>query len=326
LNKNIIYRILIIAVLTAFTGLQVKGQPESARSLSLAYPVYSQYLHNGLVINPAYAGSREALSIVTSVRKQWLNIDNSPLFESVSAHTLLKGQRVGLGITGQLLSYGLTRGQSVYGHYAFHLKTGSSGRLSFGLRGGFDRTNTDYSIFRNDPDGLYDSDLAFNGEGKPLMLPNLGTGVYFQNDKIFAGLSVPNILSYTVTDDYKPSIDSYSKFDILFTAGALLSFSDRFRLKPSVLVEYPLEKAKELRIDLNANMIIADLVWIGGSYRTSENVFVSILQIQATQGLMLGFSYDLSIGNLSQYNSGSAEIILRYEFGTKVVSTNPRYF
>ena len=118
--------------------LSTEGQTGSdSTKISLAYPVYSQYLQNGLMINPAYAGTREVLSFFMSGRLQWAGIDGAPKSETLSLHSLLKDDRVGLGFSGQVFTYGLTKSYSVYADYAYHLRLGN-GKLSLGLKTGFD--------------------------------------------------------------------------------------------------------------------------------------------------------------------------------------------
>ena len=93
------------------------------------------------------------------------------------------------------------------------------------------------------------------------------------------------------------------------------------------MLDYSLQEAKKLtRLDLSGNFILADLVWVGGSWRTTEQVAVGILQVQMNPQLMFGFSYDYPTGRMHTYSSGSSEFILRYEFGYKVSAANPRYF
>jgi hypothetical protein len=107
----------------------------------------------------------------------------------------------------------------------------------------------------------------------------------------------------------------------------LITFSQFFKFKPSVLVNYSLQETKKLsQFDINGNFILADLIWAGASWRTTEEVVVGILQVQLNTQLMLGFSYDYPIGRMNSYSKGSSEFILRYEFGYKVSAANPRYF
>lgn len=309
--------------LSAFTMVPGQAVPDST-GISLGYPVYSQYLQNGLLINPAYAGTRGALSAFMSYRLQWMGIPGAPVFQSISLNAPMKNDKVGLGIMAQFMKFGFTRSQSIYVSYAYHIKL-KTGRLSFGLKGGFDRSNTDYSgiltTTKNDP--------VFVANDKPYFLPNIGAGMYYVADKLFAGISIPSFLSYRKNSS-SGSVEAYHSFnnyDVIFSAGGLIIISDVLKFKPSVMIDYSLEKTKRLtQFDINGNFIIGDLIWLGGSYRTSEQVAVGILQVQLNPQFMFGFSYDYPAGRMNSYSKGSSEFILRYEFGYKVSSANPRYF
>lgn len=316
------YSHTIIILLLSFYQATAQTTTEETY-ISLAYPVYSQYLHNGLLINPAYAGSREVLSCFMSGRMQWLGIDGAPTMETLSLHSLMKNDKVGLGISAQFLQYGVTTSNSFYADYAYHLIVGRS-KLSLGLRGGFDMSNTDFTGIKetlNDP-----NDPVFQTNDKPYFLPNVGSGFYFYNKKFFFGAAVPSFLGYKKNSAGDITMKPFANFDIQASAGMLVTFSQAFKLKPSVFIDYSTDKTKEMRIDINANLIIYDFVWIGGSWRTSENVAVGILQLQVTPQLMFGYSYDFPMGNMNTYSDGSHEFIFRYEFGKKINAANPRYF
>lgn len=312
--------ILFILMLPLFTF--VKGQVSDSKEISLGYPVYSQYLQNGLLINPAYTGSRGALSGFLSYRMQWMGIAEAPVFQTVSLHAPMKNDRVGIGIMGQFMQYGVTRSKSIYATYAYSIRLGQ-GKLSFGLKGGVDLSNTDYTgIDLTDP-----GDPIFMENGK-YILPNIGAGVYYYSNKLFAGISVPQFLSYQKNGtNGVQAYHSFSNYDLIFSAGGLIVFSDFFKFKPSVLVNYSFLETKKLsQLDINGNFILADLLWVGGSWRTTEEVAVGILQMQLNPQLMLGFSYDYPVGTMSSYSKGSIEFILRYEFGSRISAANPRYF
>jgi len=313
----------IILLLTLLFNQAAAQTSSDETYISLAYPVYSQYLHNGLLINPAYAGSRDVLSFFSSARVQWKGITGAPTLETVSLHSLMKNDKVGLGLSGQFMQYGVTKSNSLYADYAYHLIVGH-GKLSLGLRGGFDMSNTDFTSIQ---ESLIDpNDPVFESNDKPYYLPNVGSGFYFYNKKFFFGAAVPSFLAYTKNSTGALSMKPFANLDIMASAGMLVTFSQAFKLKPSVFIDYSTDKTKDMRIDLNANLIIYDFVWIGGSWRTSENVAVGILQLQVTPQLMLGYSYDFPMGNMNTYSNGSHEVIFRYEFGKKISAANPRYF
>jgi len=318
-------RLKYIFVLLCFLipgRLHGQAVPDSAR-ISLGYPVYSQYLHNGLMINPAYAGSREALSAVLSYRMQWMGTPGAPVLQSVSLHSPMKNDRVALGLKAQFMQYGVTKSTSVYAVYAYHVRVGN-GKLSFGLKAGVDMSNTNYTGLLLTNMG----DPVFTTDEKLYILPNVGAGVYYFSKRLFAGFSVPSFLSYKRTDQGSTqAYHSFNEYDIIFSAGGLITFSQALKFKPSVLVDYSLQETKKLnQLDINGNFIIADLVWIGASWRTSEEVIVGLLQVQPTPQLMIGLSYDYPAGRMNTYSKGSSEFILRYEFGYKVSAANPRYF
>ncbi len=316
---KIIFIILFLSILNGAPGQAV---PDST-GISLGYPVYSQYLQNGLMINPAYTGSRGALSAFMSYRMQWMGIKGAPVIQSLSLHTPMKNDKVALGIMAQFMQFGFTKSTSIYGSYAYHIRMGN-GKLSLGLKGGVDMSNTNYSGLLLTDSG----DPVFATNDKPYVLPNFGAGVYYFSDKLFAGVSVPTFLSYRKTPTNSvQSYHSFSEYDFVFSAGGLITFSQFLKFKPSVLVDYSLQKTKKLnQFDINGNFILGDLLWLGGSWRTSEKVAVAILQVQVNPQFMFGFSYDNPVGRKYLNSRGSSEFILRYEFGSKVSAANPRYF
>jgi type IX secretion system PorP/SprF family membrane protein len=313
--------VILIIFILSFRSLS--GQVADSAVISLGYPVYSQYLQNGLMINSAYTGSRGSLSAFLSYRAQWMGLKGSPGIQSVSLHTPMKNDRVALGILAQFMQFGYTKSSNVYASYAYRLRVGK-GKLSFGLKGGFERSNSDYSGISLTTPG----DPVFTTSEKPYMLPNAGAGVYYFSDKLFAGVAVPKFLNYYRTPTGSTqAFHSFSNYSFIFTAGGLITFSQFLKFKPSVLVDYSLQKTRKLnQLDINGNLIFADMIWVGGSWRTTEEVAVGILQLQINPQLMFGVSYDYPVGRMSKFSNGSSEFILRYEFGYKVSAANPRYF
>lgn len=285
-------------------------------------PVTSQYLTNGLVINPAYAGTRGALSANLSYRKQWAKLTGAPQFQNISLHSPVnKREKMAVGIMADYLTYGVTKDVGIYAYYAYQVRLGP-GKLSMGLKGGIDLSNTNYNnlLFPdgNPADPLLTGDMRYT-------LPNIGAGFYYYTDKFFVGLSVPSLMTYKrdEMDEFSVTPD-YKLFKTYFSAGALITFSDIFKVKPSMLLRYSM--SEPLEVDLNANLIIADLVWIGGSYRIAEKAAVVLVDLQVTPQLKLGYSYDYQLGHLNSYTTGTHEVSLRYEFEFSVSATSPRYF
>jgi type IX secretion system PorP/SprF family membrane protein len=323
IKKSFFRKTWLASLTVLLAGIQLTGQSDDMTRINLGFPVYSQYLQNGMAINPAYTGTREVLSGFMSYRIQWMGTNGSPLLQSVSLHSPMKNDKVGLGLTAQFLSYGTTKSTSLYGSYAYHIRM-REGRLSFGMKAGADLSNTDYTgLLLNDPD-----DPVFKTNDQSLVLPNAGAGVYYYTDRYYAGLAIPSFLSYRRSSSGSATpYHSFSQYQFILTAGALIDISPVLKFKPSFLIDYSLNNTKKLaQFDINGNFIIGDLIWAGASYRISEKVAVGIIQVQINHQLMAGFSYDYPMGSMKSFSKGSTEFVLRYEFRYKVSAANPRYF
>ncbi len=302
--------ILIILIIAQFAGSRVAAQQ---------YSITSQYLTNGLVINPAYAGTREALSVNASYRHQWVRIEGAPKFQNLTIHSpVSKKEKVALGFMLNHTSFAITHNTGLNAFYAYKIPVWH-GKLSFGLKAGIDITNINY----DEVDGVQPEEL-FEGSSS-FALPNFGAGAYYYSDHLFAGLSLPSLLSYRQSEKDEYVIYYDYKLDRLFlTAGALINLSDLIRLKPSFLLRYAV--ADKAEVDLNATFIFADVLSFGGSYRLAEKAIVALVDLQVTPQLRVGYSFDYQTGHLNNYTSGTHEIALRYEFEFKVSAASPRYF
>lgn len=290
--------------------------------ISLAFPIYSQYLHNGLTINPAYSGTRGALSTYISASNHWNGVTGAPRRQTISMHTPLITQRDAIGLIAQLMQYGLTKTTAIYATYAHNIPL-ARGKLSFGLKAGLDMANTDYTRVET-----IHPDPVFTTNTKPWTLPNLGAGLYYYSNRHFAGLAIPQFMSYrrTPSGDTQP-YHQPRNYDIILTGGTLIDITPSLKLKPTILLHHSFDKSKKTKqFDLSANLIYADRLWLGASYRTNEKALVAIAQLQVNQQLMVGLSYDYPTGFMATPRNGSAELSIRYEFTTHISAANPRYF
>jgi len=305
--KKIIY--VVFFLLLTLTGLKAQN-----------YPVYSQYLLDGLVINPAYTGTTEALTVSLLFRKKSMSFEGAPVMGTFSMHSPLKNDRIALGMMAHYQKYGVTSKASIFAHYAFHIKT-NNGRWSLGLKAGADMVNNDYySVTTVEPDP------AFTDAVSSFTLPNVGVGVYYSSKAFFAGLAVPEMFSYrekSSNNGYEIYHD-YKNYYFMASAGGLLSLTRGLLFKPSTLIRYSFNNP--LLIDLNGNFIISDFLWIGASWRLGEEVLVGIVELQINQQLKLGYAYEYNLGNISTFVGGTHEVALLFEFGKTVSAANPRYF
>lgn len=284
-------------------------------------PMVSQYMFNGLFLNPAYAGSHKFYNATALYRKQWVNFDGAPTTQVIGVDGPLKGKNVGLGLIAANDVIGVSRQTDLYANYSYHLNLGP-GKLAMGLRAGasyYKARLSDLHIW-DENDQVFKSDI--NGE----FLPNFGFGLYFYDKKYFVGFSAPHLVNY------KPRTTLYvNKTDApqlirhyYFNAGYVFDKNENVIFKPSVLVKY-VENAP-IQADFNLNVLLHKLVWVGGSYRTGDS-FVAIFELQATKKFRIGYAYDITTNNLRKYSNGSHEFMLAYDFGMDILKMKtPRYF
>jgi len=293
----------------------------SVRANCQLAPIYSQYMMNGMAINPAYAGSRDVLSLSLMSRWQWVGFEGAPVTTTFSGNMPFKNKALAMGLIVSNEKIGIQNTLSCFGNYAYRLRT-NDGFLSFGLKAGFEMLRENQSLITTQ-----NPDAAFENGNKGYFLPNFGFGVYFYNPKFFAGISIPTFMSYR-EKSAGSGFEAYNdvrNYNYLITGGMLVNINDNFKIKPSTLLRYTANAP--FQYDLNCNFILLKegKLWLGASYRSKE-AFVGLLEFQINTQLRLGYSYDYSLGGLSKYNSGSHEIMLRYEFRYILKALNPKYF
>jgi type IX secretion system PorP/SprF family membrane protein len=286
------------------------------------FNVFSQYVSNGLLINPAYTGSREVLSINFMFRQQYAGFEGAPKYETFSIHTPLKNANIGIGLLFLNEQEGPARNTHAYFNYAFRIHVGK-GRLALGLKAGIHYASYDFkNLLVNDA-----GDYVFSSKNNYFILPNFGVGLYYYSRKAFLGFSVPYLLSYKKSTSANKGTTIYNNVNnyfFHFAAGYLLDISKNFKIKPTTLFKSNLQLENQL--DLNMNFIFFNSrLWLGGAYRLKQAISGSF-EIQVNPQLLLGYTYDYTGGQVKNFNFPSHEICIRYEFSYKIKAFNPRYF
>lgn len=286
-------------------------------------PMYSHYIFNGLIINPAYAGTGEALRATVLYRNQWANIPGAPKTGIFSADSPIRNEKIGTGINIGFDKIGVTSHTSITGIYSYRIKLKKS-TIALGLQGGVgffttDFTSVDYS------DGT-DPDIAFQANYHDV-LPNIGFGAYYYTDRFYAGFSVPQVAGYAIQNAiYKNSDRAHLDLanHYMLTAGYLFDLTSDIKLKPSVLARFV--AGAPVEFDLNAVAWFYDLLALGVSYRSMASVnFIS--QLRITSQFSLGYGFEYSTTELNNFSNGSHEIMLQYLFSfTQKKVLTPRYF
>jgi type IX secretion system PorP/SprF family membrane protein len=268
-------------------------------------PQFTQYMFNKLVINPAYAGVEEALSITAIERRQWNDVEEAPSTLTFSAHSAFLKKHVGLGLTVISDRIGVHRNLTVLSTYAYHIQVDKQSFLSMGLQVGVDNVRSDYQSLlngsTNDPRLLANVTKTFF---------DVGFGVYFRSSRFQAGVSAPELIPHSASLNDTLTID-IDKVNFLTYSSYRLTLSENWDAEPSVMIKY--FPGLPLSFDVNANVIYRKVLTLGTSYRKTESIDF-LMKAQVTQQLQIGYSYDYPIGAAASLANGSHELMVNYLF------------
>ena len=285
---------------------------------------YTQYMYNTIVVNPAYAGSREAMSIFALHRTQWVGLDGAPVTNNFSIHTPINGSNVGLGLSIVNDRIGPSDENSIAVDFSYSINASDRYKLSFGLKASANLLNVDFTKLN-----IYNpGDPRFQNNIDNKFSPNIGAGIYLHSDNTYFGLSAPYLLE---TNHFDKSADNNSssfvateKIHYYFIAGHVFDLSANVQFKPSILTK--MVQGAPLQVDLSGNFLINEKFTAGLAYRWDAS-FSGLVGVQVSDSWFIGYAYDLDTTKLANYNSGSHEIFLRYELFNKndrIIS--PRFF
>ena len=279
--------------------------------------MFTQYMFNGLALNPAYAGSHETISATFLAREQWTGMEGAPSTQTFSIHSPIVNQRMSVRLLLLHDNIGVTDQTGAYAAYAYRIPVSEKGRLAFGIQGGatfYDASFSSVSL---------DNPVFANGDVNEWQ-PNVGFGMFYNDDRFYAGVSSPQLIE-TKFDKNNEDSDSKLVRHYFATAGYVIDLDRNLKLKPNLLVKAV--EGAPVEFDVNANLLIHETIWIGASWRSFDS-FDGLLQLQVTPQLQFGYAYDfITTTDLSRVNGGSHEIMLNYRFvfnKSKIIT--PRYF
>ena len=282
----------------------------------------SQYMFNGLFLNPAYSGSHKYYSSSLLHRTQWVNFPGAPktLLLAVDGLVPTKSENMGVGLIVAHDRIGATEQTDIYANYAYQLKL-KTGKLAFGLKAGV----SNY-VFKSNNLTVWDADDEVFSAKRTVWLSKFGFGAYYFCDKWYAGISIPTLLAYD--PHYAFSVDvnkgSFLNRHYYLYGGYLFKLNDEFKLKPSVLLKYL--PAAPVEADVNLNLLYKDHFWFGVSYRSMDAV-VFMLEYQTNTRFRVGYAFDLTTSKIRNYSAGTHEIMIGYDFGKDIVKVKTtRYF
>lgn len=279
---------------------------------------YTQYMYNTINVNPAYAGSRGVLSVFGLHRTQWVGLDGAPTTNAFSINSPINNSNLGVGLSFVNDKIGPTVENTISADLSYTIKTSETYKLSFGIKGTANLFNLDINK------------LKIQNQGDPLLQnlnnnfsPNVGAGVYFHSDKSYLGLSVPNFFETKRYDDNDIAVYK-ERMNLYLIGGYVFDLSSNLKFKPAFLGK--VVEGAPLQLDLSGNFLINEKFVLGAAWRWSAAVS-AMAGFQVSDGLYIGYGYDLETTKLANYNSGSHEIFLRFElFKRQDRIVSPRFF
>ena len=283
-------------------------------------PHYTQYMYNQSVINPAYAGSREGLSLGLLHREQWSGLEGAPKTTTFFGNGRV-GKKVGLGLSVISDKIGPVSENNVYGDFSYTLDLGRGHRLALGLKAGLTMQQTN---FFSDIDGYVPdaNDPAF-AENSSQTFFNFGAGAFYYTDKYYVGFSVPNFVQNTYVEKNNRKFGS-DVMHMFLTGGYVFDLDEEWKLKPSAMLKMAV--GSPVSADVSVNALYAKKLEFGLSYRFDDSVG-AMINYAVLPNLRIGYAYDYVTSDLKAAATSSHEVILLFDiYFKKRVSSSPRYF
>jgi type IX secretion system PorP/SprF family membrane protein len=284
-------------------------------------PMYTQYYFNTQTINPAYAGTWESLGFMALARHQWVGWTGSPRTYTFSMQAPMKNDRVGLGLNVISDNVFKEKKFGLWGDYSYKLILDEETSLRMGLKAGF----TNYSNNLQEYSLIEGNDPLFQGDLENKFIPNFGVGLFLHNPRYYIGFSVPKMLHNEITGDNPNNFSVQADIRHYYLEGGMIfDLAENLKFKPTFMTKAI--QGAPVQLDLTANFLLAERLWLGAMFRTS-NSFGFVAQWIFENDLRIGYAFDYSTSKLQNYHSGTHEIMISYELrALKDLVVSPRYF
>jgi type IX secretion system PorP/SprF family membrane protein len=283
--------------------------------------MYTQYMFNALAINPAYPALDESLTVTALSRHQWVGFKGAPNTQTISIHTPVKETNTFVGallVNDQIGE--VIKETGGYVSLAQRVQVGYESYIAVGFNGGASSYSGNYSQNFPSSPGSVDDPLFQNSKE---MRANFGFGVMIFSDKYYVGFSSPHFYNRDFGSLGKEAQKGNYTPHYLLQAGYLVKLNDGFKLKPNLLMKFV--NGAPLQLDLNANLLISDRIWLGMSYRSADS-FDALASFFVTSDIQVGYSYDFTSTDLAKVQKGSHEIMLKFRMAVKGRDHTACYF
>lgn len=285
-------------------------------------PHYTQYMYNMSVINPAYTTSTEGVINIGGIhRSQWVGIEGSPKTSSIFLHTAINDKiETGFSLVNDNVG-DVVKENNLYADFAYKLDFEEKGILSFGLKAGVTFFDVDFTGFNleDNSDFIY----AFQNINETFF--NMGAGVYFNTDKYYVGLSVPNFIAAKHLEEDNGQYEGVEQAHWFLTGGYVFDISNQLKFKPAFMTKAV--KGAPVSLDITANVLFNEKFELGIGYRMDDAIS-GLASFMVTPEFRIGYAYDHTTSNLGTYSNGSHEIIILYNLNilNKGFDKSPRFF
>ncbi len=301
---------MCVVVLLLINSVKVKGQNE---------PLYTQYINNQLTFNPAYAGSNELLCAQLTSRNQWVGFNGRPVTNAFTIHSPIISKQMGGGLSIVNDQLGPIYQNSIYVDYAYKLKVNEKGYLSLGLKAGVDISQFN----KSDMGDFINDDPSFNEAAENSFSLNFGLGAYYVSPSFYVGVGVPRLVKNSFNSPEQVQFEA-TALHYYLSAGAILDINKELKYRPSF----------QSRVVMNAPVLMElmnwgiykNTYWLGVGYRLNDSVNLG-LQVQASQQIRVGYTYDYALSDFGKYSQGTHEVSISFDFSFRKKHVySPRYF
>ena len=282
-------------------------------------PMFTQYMFDKMLINPAYVGSSNWIIGTAKYRNQFINVPGGPTTATFTFHMPIQKKNLGVGMKFISDKAGAGTNNWFTLNGAYHVKF-KDAKLSFGLEAGIINRSVDYSNLKK-----YDQNDDNIPNSESLVMPDVSFGTYFQTNKFYTGIS----LFHLIANNNKSVMgDAKLNKHMFFIAGNVFDLvPKKFAVDPSVLVKYV--QTAPIQVDINANFVYKDRFTVRGTWRSGDAMAL-VLKADITEEIRVAYSYDINTSGLSSYSNGGHEFLVSY--GIKLYpppalkDVDPRYY
>lgn len=309
MNKKITIAIIILWLLALGTALRAQQETQ-----------HSMYFFNPVLLNPAYAGSQEAIQVTGTIRDQWTGLKGAPKTQVLSLHSPLKTENIGVGFTVLNDQLGVTKNTGVYADLAYSIKVNKkNNRLAFGVKVGMDFLRQDFSNLRinDNTDEVYTDGFNYKKN-----LFNVGAGIYYYGKRHYLGVSTPRMVKNKI--NISSDQTALQENHYYFFGGIVVKINPAINMRPSFIIKYV--NNAPLSIEGNLSFLFYDKIWLGAMYRHKAAIGLNLMY-NINQNMRIGYAYDYQTTSLQKFSQGSHELMLSYDLRSKAKGfKSPRYF